>query len=278
MRTLFAIDLARDGPGGFAWRNLKTAVAAAGADPRGPSPLGLVTAAGYGFDPAEGPLGPGAMRVEILTPDRSRARAPRELSEGAARCDERSLPAVSLPPARGSERPAFPAHGISLEIGGKWAVVGIEDEEWEAAAGPILLAISVCWRFLEVDHRLDDLAALAASPSGRRAGLAGSIRRIRALGSDLSCCEGSLVDPRGYFPSKAEAALYVKLARGLGLARWRERIGERVEVVEALLDSQVEERRHRDVLALEVGLELLILLALILDIGINLFFSLSGWE
>ena len=83
---------------------------------------------------------------------------------------------------------------------------------------------------------------------------------------DLPCFEGPLIDPRGYFASFRAAKLFQALVKRLELDSWRALIDERIEIVEATLEALVEEQRHNDALTCEIGLEVLIFLALLADI------------
>jgi hypothetical protein len=158
--------------------------------------------------------------------------------------------------------------GLSLEVGYGWARVGLDEVSWPRLSGPILLAVAQCWRFLEVERRLDDLSVwMIAGRVRPRKALDDRMRDLRAPVLGLPCVEGPLVDPRGNFPTRRPALIDRTIARRLGLGPWRDRIGERVEIVEATLAALVEDRRHLDSVAWAIALEALILLALLADTG-----------
>ena len=103
-----------------------------------------------------------------------------------------------------------------------------------------------------------------------------TLRAVRSLGVDLPCFEGPLLDPQGYFATRRAARLFRSLVSRLELERWQAVIDERMEVIESTFEALAEERRHLDSLTWEIVLEVLILAALVGDIGINVFAIWSG--
>jgi hypothetical protein len=257
MRILLATDLAQAGTHDDAWHQSRVGCRAL---PSGE----WVTSVGYAF--AERPTPPAidTLHVALLTPEPARNRPE------AARAGRQ----LSLALSEGE---------VLVEIGQRRAVVGIDTAQWDACAAPILLAISVCWRFDAIEQTLDELTAwtrgqLRGTP-GRTAGarssaLAHRARTLHALVVDLPCFEGSLDDPSGYFPSDSEARLYRRLARRLQLGARRARLDERVEILEGTFGALVDEHRHRQLLWWEIAVESLILLALLGDIGMHLALAL----
>lgn len=276
MRTLIATDLTAPGASPFPWRALRSAVSPSrqAADPSlGP----WATPAGFEFADAADPTDAGSFRVELVDRPRSRKRAGTERPPLPRDPGQRALPAVILPPGARGLPPAL-ADGLTLEVCRACGRVEVAEAAWPHATGPVLLAISQCWRLLQIERELDELDDwIRGHPDGptrkpaRRRDAVARMRRVRTLVSDLVSVEGPLTDPRGYFDSAVDARLYRAIAARIGFRAWRERLDERIEVAEAAIEALVEERRHRQLMVYEVGLELLILLALLLDLGLNLW-------
>jgi hypothetical protein len=250
VRTYRAIDLADCGG---LWRGLRAASANVEDLAARLPPDGLVTTPGFWF--GAGPAGPGEHWLEAAPPGDGRTVEPPGKGE-------RRVPVVRLddgaaPGLRG---------GLSLEIGPRGARVGVAPEDWPRAMDPVLLAAAQCWRLLEVERRLDGLSA--------GVGARGASATLQDLMLDLSTSEGPLIDPRGYFATAEEASLYKTLARRAGLAAWRERVWERVEVVQDGVDAAGEARRHASALGWPLALEALILLAIGADLGWSVYSGL----
>jgi hypothetical protein len=212
-----------------------------------------VTSVGYAFAERAAPPESDAPHVIIVAPDQK---------PSVPRCDSRACRRLTLETPEGA---------IVVEVGRSGARVGIETAQWIACTGPNLLAISVCWRFEEIERSLDELTAWTRTQlhgrdrrwtGNRRRELDERFRALHALIVDLPCFEGSLDDPSGYFPSSAETRLYRRLVRRLRLAAWRARLDERIEILESAVDALVEAQRHRQLLHREIALESLILVAL----------------
>jgi hypothetical protein len=258
MRTLVATDLARAKTVDASWLQSRMGCQSVR--------LGeWVTSVGYAFAERAAPPESDTLHVIIAAPDEK---------PSPPGCDRRACRQLTLETPEGQ---------IVIEVGRSRARVGIETSQWIASAGPILLAISVCWRFEEIERSLDELTTWTRSqlqgserrPTGnRRRELDERFRALHALIVDLPCFEGSLDDPGGYFPSSAETRLYRRLARRLRLAAWRARLDERIEILESAVDGLVDTQRHRQLLRWEIALESLILLALVTDIGIHLALAL----
>ena len=196
---------------------------------------------------------------------------------------QRHFPKVYLSVAYVCMRNPAPAPhgGLGLAIGRDRAYVGVDPGAWSTVAEPVLLAVSLCWRFSAIAEELDQLVSWSRDACRGRGGswLQGRLRRgelgarlrtLRSLVLDLPGFEGPLIDPRGYFASLRAGRLFQALVKRLELDSWRALIDERVEIVEATLEALLEEQRHHDVLTYEIGLEVLIFLALLVDITINL--------
>jgi hypothetical protein len=278
MRTLRAIDLAGSSADATRWRAVRWATVDSGIELGDLPPGSLITPAGFAFV-ANGSVAGDAPHVQVLSADELRAQLRTGATLPSPRADERILPIVSLLPESARTPAVVPAGGLILEIGRRVARVGVDEQAWPSVAGPVLLAISQCWRFRDIDHRMEELSTWArtASQRPRSAGIPQFNSRIdqplqvlRAIVLDLPGTEGPLSDPRGYFANKRAAKLYGEFARGLGLTRWRDLLDERIEIVEAMLADLAEERRHRVSVGSAIALEVLILIALIADLAINL--------
>jgi hypothetical protein len=258
MRTLVATDLARAGSSDDSWHRSQIGCQCLASGE-------WVTSAGYAFaERATSPPESDTLKVLILPQDQVRNRP--EDTQNARR--------LSVTISQGE---------TIVEVGRGRALVGIESAQWAVCAAPILLAISVSWRFYEMERNLDELSAWARSRlqtgEGRLTGSRASelthrFRALHALIVDLPSFEGSLDDPSRYFASSDQTRLYRRLARRLELAAWRTRLDEQIEILEAALGALVDEQRHRQLLRWEIALESLILLALLGDIGIHLALAL----
>jgi hypothetical protein len=278
MRTLVATDLAKPGAPAFPWRTLRSALASTRGIGTGAPGASQATPAGYEFVEGDGIHPSSAPRVEVFDLPQSGRRQPRQHDPGPSHPSHRSLLTAIFPAGDRHLSPGL-AGGLVIEIREGLGRVEVAGSAWDDAARPVLLAISQCWRFLQIDRELDDLDAWMHSHSdGRRTRPARGgeieprLRRLRTLVSDLVSSEGPLTDPRGYFETPREARLYRAIIARVGLRAWRDRIDERVEVAEAAIEALVEERRHRQLLLYEVGLEVLIFLALLLDLGVNFWY------
>ncbi len=278
MRTLVATDLAKPGASSFPWRALRSALASTRGTGIGASAGALATPAGYEFAGTDGSSPLTAYRVDVIDLPQSRRRQPRQHDPGPRHPGHRSLPPAIFP-AGDRHLPPGIAGGLVVEIREGHGRVEVAESAWGDASAPTLLAISQCWRFLQIDRELDDLDAWMQrhadgrrSRPARRGEIQARLLRLRTLVSDLVSSEGPLTDPRGYFETPREARLYRAIIARVGLRAWRDRIDERVEVAEAAIEALVEERRHRQLLFYEVGLEVFIFLALLLDLGVNLWY------
>lgn len=282
MRTLRVIDLAESPTGAHRWRQLRlaTAVCADGL------PAGCVlTPAGFAFTEGSATFEGTPSRLEILPPDELRACLRAGATLSGAGGDERKLPIVALHPDGPRAPASIPSGGLVLEVGLESARVGVDERAWDAVAGPVLLAVAQCWRFREIDRRVDELSNWARSVYAeeersalrrRRSQIDNRSGDLQRLLLDLSGTEGPLTDPRGFFSTRRAARLYRELARGLGLYRWRTLIDDRIETLESAFAELAEERRHRASQASAIVLEVLILLALLADLAINIFTLLSN--
>jgi hypothetical protein len=287
--TLVAVDLARSEEHNLLWRKQKTAVRPSREFYPGLPRGGLATAVGYWFAETKDSLRPDAFRVDVMPPGDREAGAEPEAESAVTRGtpERRHFPTVIVPGGsyRGAACP--PAAGFSLQVGPNWARVGVEAAEWPSISPPVLLTVSLCWRLMSIVEWLDeiteDLRDSHRSPGGpwsragfRRRELGRHLRAVRSVVVDLPCFEGPLLDPQGYFATRRAARLFRVLVDRLELERWQSVIDERIEVVEATFEALAEERRHLDSLTWEIVLEVLILVALVGDIGINVLATWPG--
>ena len=217
--TLVAIDLAGSEEYDRLWRTLKTAIRVPREFFPGLPVVGLTTAVGYWFSETEERREADGLRVDTLPPGQPAART--EVAMPTSALDHRRFPKVIL--SAKSTRGLSPGltNGLTLEIDHNRAIVGVDPSEWPSVATPVLLAISVCWRLIQVVHQLDELTEWARATCERPGRLLGRptlLHRRRELGNrllamrrlviDLPCYEGPLIDPGGYFSSRPSARLY----------------------------------------------------------------------
>ncbi len=259
VRTLVATDLAKAATRDDSWRRLCRVASVAETGP-------WTTSAGHQF--AEGSIAAASMDLHVLVV------SPGEMGPCVG---------AETAAARGPVRLATPEGELVIELDRDRARLRIEPSAWSACAAPVLLAISIGWRLAEIERRLDELSEWSRGQLGRGGelllgGSSGKAldrchREIKALILDLPCCEGALDDPGGFFGSRDERRLFRRLVRRLGLDGWRTRVDERVEIVEAAVDSLVDGHRHRQGLRYAAVFECLILAALLADIAIHLLSS-----
>lgn len=265
MRTFGVIDLKQTEPDATGWRELRSATMRS----EQTMPAGaLITPAGFGFVALPEGTSWSGRRVEILLPKDVRAGNARDSKITAL--GGRILPTVMLRPDGDRARSCVPRSGLTLEVAPDVARVRVDNQAWDLTSAPVLLAISQCWRFSELDLRLDELCTWARETSTRR-GTVARLESFQRLLLELPSIEGPLTDPRGYFATVREARLYRRIARALGLPGWRAFIDERIEVVEAALSHLAEERRLRVSMTAALVLEVLILVVLLADLALNIW-------
>jgi hypothetical protein len=170
---------------------------------------------------------------------------------------------------------------LILEIDSRTARIGVEAGAWSSGTEAVLIVVAQFWRFLAIDHLLDELTDWARADLNNTNGELRSLihwRRSRALRArqrllqalilDLPDFEGVLTNPRGYLATGRAVRLFRSLAAQLGLDRRRRVIDERIEVVEAVFDSLTESLNHYQALASQIVLELVIVAVLLLDVGL----------
>jgi hypothetical protein len=268
MRTLGVIDLVHSSRDDSGWRVLRMATAHVAGR--------LTTPAGFAFSEVAESGQSSELRVVIVPPGERPADTP---AQGTAARAERLIPTATLRPEDFGRRASSVKSGLNLRIVGNEARVELDPQGWDLVSAPVLLAIAQCWRFREVDRLLDELSAWARrSPERKWRPILPSdwketdaqLKTFQKLLLDLPSIEGPLTDPGGYFASKGAARIYRQLARGLGLLRWRALIDERIEVAEAVLGHLAEERRHASSITASLILEVLILIVLLTDLGLNI--------
>ncbi len=247
---------------------------------------GFASPMGFWFAPAEDWASPPPYRLE-LAPSRRPGAMIRAGAGIPGAAEGRRLRVVVV----GASRPGAssgPPPRMALEVASRSARIEVDEAAWPEAREASLLAVATCWRLEALDGALDRLTDDARMMLGRRsrtgparlAGRGPSWRALhhdgQALILDLPEFEGPLTDPARFVPSREMARLYRRLCRGLGLFAWRDRIDERAEVLEGILETLSTGRDHRQSIALQVALEILIIALLATDVAVSV---LSGaWE
>jgi hypothetical protein len=175
---------------------------------------------------------------------------------------------------------------LVLDVDDLTARVEVDSEDWPGLAPVVLAAVAEFWRFRAIERRLGELEDWARADLGdtrlrtlmrpRRArALRAHHRALQALLLDLPVFEGALTDPATVVSPGRPARLFRLLAARLGLPRWRRLIDERVEVIEAVLDSLSQSLDHLQSLVWLVGLEVVIVAVLLVDTGLYLLDALA---
>jgi hypothetical protein len=286
MPTLYALDLTALPGSDPLWRALRGSASSLrrAEKPRDLPGDGFASPLGYWFtDAASWTMGGSPLRVEVVD-SREMDGASHAIGDGQPPTDAaaghrtrvRLELAAGGAPLTGSSSGACP---LIIEIDARTARVGVNTETWPSVREPVLLVIAQYWRFRAVDHVLDDLSDWARAGLQDR-GFLGPIRprhtrplracrrAFQELLLDLPDFEGLLTNPRRYLASGRPLRLYRALAVRLALYRQRCLIDERVEVVEAVLDSLVESLHHYQALASQIVLELVIVAVLLVDVGL----------
>ena len=266
MQTLLALDL--NAP------SVAAPCRSAGDADRSELPVeGFASPLGFWLAPAERWATPPALRVEIDDSgiETRRTEAP---SDGGR------MHARILVPTRNRRGEA--SRTVTLEVDEHVARVAVAPDLWPDVHEAVLLAIAQHWRLGTLDRTLRALAESARRQvggtgfarsremlpwGGRR--VYESRRRLHELLLDLPDAVGPLTNPRGYLGSETSLRVFRALAARLALPRRRELIDERVEVVEAVVDAQVESRRYSQGLVVQLALETLILVVLIGDFALH---------
>jgi hypothetical protein len=243
---------------------------------------GFASPLGFWFAPAGDWTNPPPYRLEVAPTRRPGARV--HAGDGMPGIAEgRRLGVVVAPPRRpGVSEPPPP---MALEVAGRSARIEVDEAAWPEARAAGLLAVATCWRLEALDGALDrltDRARMTLERPGRSAQARrdepGSCwqalhREAYALILDLPEFEGPLTDPSSFLPSREAARLYRRLCGRLGLFAWRDRLDERAEVLEGLLETLTAGRDHRQAIALQIGLEALIIAVLAAEVAV----SLASW-
>jgi len=288
MHTLYALDLT-DIPGAdYLWRRGQRLVAGAAVNRPGIPGSGFASPLGFWFAAAEswGTVIP-PLRVEIF--DRDKEDKWDELglgtSSGLARAQHSCR--VQFRRMAVQARPAGSSTPLLLEIDATTARIGIDPDSWSSVSETVLIVIAQFWRFLAIGRFLDELTDWARRDL-KKDGFIDLIRRccsrelrvhqreLQSLILDLPDFELLLTDPHAGLSPGRPVRLYRALAGRVGLSHHRRAIDERVEVVEAVLDSLADSRNHLQALAIQIVLELAIVTVLLLDVGLYLWDWL-GW-
>jgi hypothetical protein len=240
--------------------------------PRG----GSASPMGFWIAPAEDWASPPPYRLEVASTPRPGAMI--HAGNGVPGVAEgRCLRAVVAAGRRSGASPEE-ASGLALEVAGRSARIVFDEAAWPEAREAGLLAVATAWRLEAIDGALDRLTDHARPMLGRRGRPSWPAlhRDAHALILDLPEFEGPLTDPASFVRTREAARVYRRLCRRLGLLAWRDRIDERVEVLEGLLATHAARREHRQAIALQVALEVLIIALLAADVAVSM---MSGtWE
>ena len=217
---------------------------------------GVATAAGYGFTETRQPLDTAARCVVVGTNLPDLRREKRRGRRAMPAPGQRHIPKVYLSGASDCMRDPAPAieGGLKLAIGLDQAYVGVDPSAWPFVAEPVLLTVSLCWRFSAIAEELDQLVNWSRDTC-RRPGGSWFQGRLAATslttGSapSLSRARSALLRRAPDRPSRLlrlirAARLFQALVKRLELNSWRALLDERVEIVEATLEALAEERRH----------------------------------
>jgi hypothetical protein len=184
--------------------------------------------------------------------------------------------------AKASSSPSL----LRIELAEYTARITVAAASWSSVSDVVLIIVAQYWRFLAISRLLDELADWVHSDL-RRSGFVNLIRRhrsrllevhrrkLQALILDLPDFELYLTNPKAGLPPGRSMQLYRGLVRQLGLNGQRRVIDERVEVIEAILDSSTESLNHLKALTFQIVLELAIVALLFLDVGLYLWDSIS---
>jgi hypothetical protein len=171
---------------------------------------------------------------------------------------------------------------LFLEIDRSTARIGIARDSWSSVSETILIIVAQFWRFVAIDDLLDELVDWARSDLAkdgfislirrhRSRELHSHRRKLQTLILDLPDYEVLLTNPRAGLAPGRPIRLYRTLAGQLSLDRHRRAIDERIEVIEAVLDSLADSLNHLQALAFQIALELAIVALLLLDVGLYLW-------
>jgi hypothetical protein len=175
---------------------------------------------------------------------------------------------------------------LTLEIDPCTARIRVDADTWQSISQTVLIVISQYWRFLAIDRLLDELAGWSRVDlmKGQIAGviqrqrsreLRAHRRTLQALLLDLPDFEVLLTNPRACLAPGRSVRICRALTAQLGLEHWRRAIDERIEVIEAVLDSLAESLNHLEALASQLVLELVIVVLLLLDVGLYTWASFA---
>jgi hypothetical protein len=160
------------------------------------------------------------------------------------------------------------------------AIIEPDPTVWPEADAAAILAVATCWRLREIDHSFVLLTEHAREILNRGTSVFSKWKRRRtellrdgrSLILDLPDFEAPLTDPSRFFHQRDAAELYRRLCTRLDLFDWRDRIDERAEVIDGILDTINARIDHRQV----ITLEFLIILHLAADVALSQL--LTAWE
>jgi hypothetical protein len=238
---------------------------------------GFASPLGFWFAPAEDWASPPPYRLEVAPTRRPGARV--HTGNGMPGIAEGRRLGIVVAPPRRPGAPGDPPPPMALEVAGRSARIEVDEASWPEARAAGLLVVATCWRLEALDGALDrltDRARMTLERQGRSAparrdepSWRALHRDAHALILDLPEFEGPLTDPASFLPSREAARLYRRLSGRLGLLAWRHRIDERAEVLEGLLEALSTRRDHRQAIALQIGLGVLIIALLATEVAVS---------
>jgi PAS domain-containing protein len=287
MQTLQALDLTKIRGADDLWRSRRATTRPAVNHVKLPDD-GFASPMGFWFAPAEswGKTVVTPLRVEVCNTDEQDGEAPggkdRLFSPDWLYSSRRAQ--LGLKSKRTQSVGSIPR--LIIDIDPCAARIRVAPEAWASISNIVLLVVAQYWRFVAITHLLDDIADWVRGDLHRHRfinlihrrrsrELRAHRRVLQALILDLPDFELLLTNPTGYLSPGRPIRLYRALVAQLGLKAERRALDERVEVVEAVLDSLADSLNHLQALAFQIALELAIVTLLLLDVGFYFWDTLS---
>ncbi len=168
---------------------------------------------------------------------------------------------------------------LTLTINALEAIAVVSEGAWGALAEPLVLAVCLYWRSLEIDQALDDFtrdavrdldhATLPRRATRRdRERLFRVARGVRAFLVDLPYFQGPLIDPMPYVATERSARTFADLAERLHLRGWSEAIDKRAEAVADIYEAVAEKLFESRKFARETALTAVIIVVLLAGLAV----------
>lgn len=175
---------------------------------------------------------------------------------------------------------------VLVTIGPGGARITCTPAAWKSAAEPVLLGLCQYWRFAAIDAEIARLTehAHADLDHSNMPGIGTlrahkrvvqSARDVRSLLLDLPHFQGPLTDPYPFCTTERAAQIYESLSEKLRLEEWCELIDERAEAIEDAYEALSEKLFEYKNFAWEAGLETLIIVILLAELGLGLYEAFS---